>query len=142
VIFRADSSLQFIAGGDFDIPRMKIAKNGNVGINTATPSSRMEVNGNVQLGVGGNAFQEIIKATTNLDVPSIANNGTYTATVTITGVSTGSSVIVSPAGLLPDGLIISSARVSSATMLEIRFVNKSGVAVDPVLMDYYFSVIR
>ena len=142
MIFRADSSLQFIVGGDFDIPRMKISKNGNVGINAATPSSRLEVNGNVQLGVGGNVFQEIIKATINLDVPSIPNNGTYTATVSITGVSTGSSVIVSPAGLLPDGLIISSARVSSATMLEIRFVNKSGVAVDPALMDYYFCVIR
>lgn len=140
MIFTADSSIYFTGGGN--TIRMKVNKNGNVGISTSSPSARLDVNGTSKTGATGSLLQEIIKTTISLNLPSIANNATHTEIISITNVATGSSVFVSPASTFPDGLIIASARVSSAGNVEVRFVNKSGGAVDPAAMNYYIAVIN
>lgn len=140
LIFAADSSIDLRAGGNGT--DLKISKDGNIGIGTTTPSAKLDVNGTVKLGMNGTVLQEIIKASINFNLPSIAAGATLTQTFTVTNAQTSSAVQVSQAGVFGDGLVIGSARVSAANTVEVRFVNTSAVAINPLAMDYHFTVIR
>lgn len=141
VIFRTDSSLNFRTGGNST--KMWISKAGNVGINTGSPTARLHVNGTARFGVNGTVISEIIKATVNANVPSVAaNGGTVSQLFTVANAVLTSAVSVSPDESLPAGLVIASARVSGAQTVEVRFVNTTASAIDPPAMDYHFVIVR
>jgi hypothetical protein len=63
-------------------------------------------------------------------------------TFSVPNAELGSSVIVSPRGSLPDGIILSYARVSEAGVVEVKFYNASMVAKSPALTTYDITVIK
>jgi len=141
LVFVADSSIDLRAGGNGT--DLKISTDGNVGIGIYTPTAKLHVNGTTKLGVNGTAITEIIKATVNQNVGSVpANGGTIAQNFTVTNAALTSAVSVSQDGALAAGLVIASARVSSANTVEVRFVNTSAGAIDPPAMDYHFTIIR
>lgn len=140
LVFVADSSIDLRAGGNGT--DLKISKDGNVGLGTYTPTTKLDVNGTVKLGTNGTVLNEIIKASVNFNLPSIAAGATLTQTFTVTNAQTSSAVQVSQAGVFGDGLVIGSARVSAANTVEVRFVNTSGAAINPSTMDFLFTVVR
>src|SRR5262249_22187000 len=72
IMFEPDSSITFCSGGSLN--RMALDNNGNVGINTTAPASKLDVNGTFTLGANGTVNNALIKNTVNIDVPSIAAN--------------------------------------------------------------------
>jgi hypothetical protein len=140
MFFNADSSVSLATGGF--ITRLIVLKNGNTGINTATPTAMIDANGTFKLGTVGTVNSAIIKNTVTIDVGSVAANNELDVVTAIANVSTTGAVSVSPAVSLPAGLIIAWARVSSAGNITIRYRNVTGAAIDPPSTGYFIAVIQ
>lgn len=140
IFFGNDSTVLIRAGGN--TTRISVEANGNVGVGTLTPAARLDVNGTVKLGTNGSVLNEVIKATVNANLPSVAAGATHTQTFAVTNAATTSAVGVSQGGSFNDGFVIASARVSAANTVEVRFVNTAGSAYDPPAMDFHFTIIR
>jgi hypothetical protein len=113
-----------------------------LGIGTTAPSDTLDVNGDAQFGINGTTITNIIKASVNKDVASIAANSSRLEYYSVTNANTASRVIVSPNAALPNGIIIAYARVSAAGTIEIMFRNTTGGAIDPAAMNYYITLIQ
>jgi hypothetical protein len=100
------------------------------------------VNGSFKLGTSGTVLYNVVKATVNVDVASIPAGTSLLQNFTVSNAPLGSSVIVSPASALADGLIICYARVSGAGTVEVKFRNLSLAAIDPPSMNFYITVIQ
>ena len=99
-------------------------------------------NGGLLETYNGSVWSGTLRNTSNIDIPSINSGTGYTATITVNGAAIGSSVSVSPTIAMPDGLIISWARVSAANTVQIRFNLLYGGPVDPAAENYYVRVIQ
>jgi hypothetical protein len=119
-----------------------VLKNARTGINTSTPAAMLHVEGNAKLGIKGTVIDELIKVTRIKNVPNVAANSTITETFVVSDALPGSTVYISPADALDDGLLIAYARVSVAGTVEVKFTNTTGLAINPVAMDFYITVIR
>jgi len=115
---------------------------GNVGIGTTSPTRTLDVNGNARIGTNGTTIANIIKVSVVKDLPSISADASSTQTFAVANAAVGSTVYVSPANALNDGLIISYARVSSTGTIEVKFRNVSAAAIDAASMNYYITVIE
>lgn len=82
------------------------------------------------------------KAVVTQNIASVAAGASSVETFTVTGAGTTGAVSVSPQNALPDGLIISYARVSATNTVEVKFRNETGAAIDPASMDWYISVVE
>ncbi len=99
-------------------------------------------NGGLVEAYTGTQWAGTIRNTTAIDIPLISPGTGVTMTITIAGASVGSSVSVSPTNSMPDGLIISYARVSAVNTVEIRFNLLYGSAIDPAVENYCIRVIQ
>ncbi len=133
-------ALQFRNNGNQN--RMSIIANGNVGIGTTTPTTKLEINGTTKIGTNGTAINEIIKVTVNKDIPSVAADSQQAVTFAVTNAALNSSVYISPASALPAGLIIAHARVSVAGTVEVAFYNVKVTAIDPAAMNFFITVVN
>lgn len=133
-------ALQFRNNGNQN--RMTIISNGNIGVGTTTPTTKLDINGTAKIGTNGTAINEIIKVTVNRDIPSVAANGQQAVTFTVANAALNSSVYISPASALPAGLIISYARVSVAGTVEVVFYNVKTTAIDPAAMNFFITVVN
>ncbi len=115
---------------------------GNLGVGTTSPGAKMKVNGSTVLGTNGTALTEIIKMTITKDIASVALNSSNPETFLVANCALASTVYVSPASPLTNGLIIAFARVSVAGTVEVTFTNTTGAAINMPSMDYYITVIR
>ncbi len=140
VIFAADSAIELRAGGN--VNRLVILKNGNTGINTSTPDTKLDVNGGFKLGTIGTVLANVIKVTVSVNLPPIAAGGTLPIAFNIPGVLTGATAMTSPDDALNSGLVIASTRVSAANTVEVRFTNTTAAATDQPSMEYYITVIQ
>jgi hypothetical protein len=121
---------------------MTVLKNGNTGINTSSPQDMLDVNGTTRLGTNGTALSEIIKVTVSKNVAAISANSSGTESFSVANAQTTSTVYISPASSLTDGLTIAYARVSAAGNVEVKFTNTTGAVIDPPAMNFYITVIR
>ena len=113
-----------------------------VGINNPTPTRSMDINGNIRIGANGTTIANVIKATVNIDVPSIPSASAVTQTFAVANANIGSSVLISPDQALTNGVIICYARVSAVGTIEVKFGNGTFGAIDPPAMNYYITVIE
>jgi len=113
---------------------------GNVGINTSTPSAKLDVEGNFQLGVSGSVLTNVIKTSVTVNPGSVSTTATTTATATVTGAALNGTVIVNPRSTLSSGLAIAYCFVSAANTITIGFI--SNTAVDPPLMTFDVTIIQ
>jgi hypothetical protein len=146
ISFLADSAISFEAGGF--VQRMKIDKAGIVnipnalGIGTSSPGADLDVNGTAIIGTNGTVLTEVIKVTINKNVASVNGNSSVTEVFTVPNVQTTSTVYISPATALANGLLIGYARVFPANNVEVRFTNVTASSIDPPAMDFYITIIR
>jgi hypothetical protein len=84
----------------------------------------------------------VTKATVNANIGSVPANGSITFDFAVTNAAVGSTVSISPADDLGNGLIIATARVSATNTVQIRLQNVTGGAIDPNQMDYFITVIQ
>lgn len=117
---------------------------GNVGIKTNAPTASLDVEGDFKLGDDGTVLDAIIKETITFRPPSVNANSSVVSTQTVTGATTGSSVIVTPDEDFGNGrLVIAFAWVDSSDNVSIRFNNVS--SIDQGLgsnMDWHITVIK
>jgi hypothetical protein len=99
-------------------------------------------NGGLLETYNGLAWTGTIRSTISIDLPSISVGAGFTATVTVTGATVGSSVSVSPTTDLPDGLIISWAKVDALNSVKIHFNLLFGGPVNPAPENYYIRVMQ
>lgn len=121
---------------------LTVLKNGNVGIGPTDPTDKFEVDGSFRLGEQGSSLQSVIKGSVDLDISSISSGGSNTSFINVPNAATGSTVHLSPASALPDGILIAYARVSAAHTVEVKFSNINPSSVDPDANTFYVTVIQ
>lgn len=135
-----------IGNGDFFVGRsdaLVLLKNGNLGLGSSTPGSRLVVKGDFALGTNGTAINEIIKQTVTGNIPAISALSTTNVTLTVPNVAAGSSVLVSPATVLSTGTVIGYALVSAANTVTLYVGNCSNTLVSAQGgVSFYVTVIR
>jgi hypothetical protein len=114
---------------------------GNIGINTGSPGATLDVNGTFKLGSSGSVLTNIIKTSASINSGSVSPGLTTTVTVTVTGATTGSSVIVNPRTALSAGLLIAYSYVSAANTVTIGFTT-TGATVNPGSTTFDITVIK
>lgn len=73
---------------------------------------------------------------------TVAANTASTQTFSFTGAIIGDAVVFSPNFQLPDGLVISYARVSAANVIEVKFYNMTGAAINVAIGNYDIAIIK
>ncbi len=145
-------------GGDIALwssgERMRVTSNGNVGVGTSTPASRLEVRGDIRLGSVGEYFAP--SSSENLRIVrgkvsaagGVAFGSGYTVTRTAVGVYSVSFSPAFPSGQYPivtasaesNGTVARFAMINSPSnfAVVIRTVNGSGTTADT---DFYFIAV-
>lgn len=117
---------------------------GNVGVKTNAPTASLDVEGDFKLGDDGSVLDGIIKETVNFGIGAISAHTNRTVTATVTGATTGSTVIVNPSSSFGSGrLVIAYSWVSAADEVSIVFHNAATSNQSVVSsMDWYITVIK
>ena len=115
---------------------------GKVGVRTYSPKATFDVAGDFKLGTLGSVLTQIIKVTINRNINAVAAATTSIQTFVVPGADIHGTVYVSPDTPLPDGLVIASARVSAADVVEVRFYNATIATVNPDPMSFHITVIN
>lgn len=124
------------------VDRIKVTSTGNVGIGVFAPARKLDVNGNARIGVNGSTINNIIKASVSGNLPAISPGTSAAVTFSVPNAAVSSSVIVSPTGALPDGLLIAYARVSAAGTVEVKFTNAAGTATTALTQNFHITIIE
>lgn len=145
-------------GGDIALwslgERMRVTSNGNVGVGTSTPASRLEVRGDIRLGAVGEYFApagnenlRILRGKVS-SAGGVAFGTGFTVSRTAVGVYSISFTTAFPSGQYPivtasaesNGTVARFAMVNSPSnfSVTIRIVNGSGTAADD---DFYFIAV-
>ncbi|WP_343304312.1 hypothetical protein AAHN97_22310 [Chitinophaga niabensis] len=121
----AAKDIIFLVGGTASTNEaMRMTPSERVGIATTTPQAKLDVGGNFKMGATGTVLTAITKTSFSLtDNTNITYSSSLTRTVTISGLTPNSSVIVNPRTSLANGVAIAYAYVSSANTLTINFTN-------------------
>jgi hypothetical protein len=141
--------------------------NGNVGIGSVTPAARLEVRGKgstsattalevdnsggtslltvrddgyVKIGTNGTFFSSIIRHSETKNNVSLAGSSNTSVTFTVSGALMGAIVFVSPASEFDHGILIASARVSSANTVTVQIYNDNATRTHT--NTYYITVIN
>ena len=105
-------------------------------------SASFQVNGSTRLGNYGTTINNIIKLTITADIDPVPSNSSLLKTFSVPHATTDASVIVSPQNVLPDGLVISYARVSFTGIVEVKYRNTTATTIDLASMDWYITVFQ
>lgn len=116
--------------------------NNRLGIGTGAPTRTLDVNGTARIGTNGTTITEMIMATVNQNIASCPANSSIVENFAVTNANTASSVNVTPASALSNGLVIAYSRVSAAGNVEVKFTNTTSGALNMGAMNYYFILVR
>lgn len=123
--------------------RIRIKAGGNVGIGTDNAGAKLDVQGDVVLGIGGTVINKVLKASfSNKAVPAIPIGSSAKITFTINGASVTGTAMVSPTTELPDGLIVAYSRVSSANTIEVKIFNASGTPYAAATCNFAITIVQ
>lgn len=118
------STIFLVAGTAASNEAMRISPGENVGIATINPGAKLDVGGTFKLGASGTVLSNIIKTSVSFtNNTNITYTASLTQTVTVTGATTNSTVIVNPRTALPNGVSIAWSRVSAANTVQLNFTN-------------------
>ena len=98
--------------------------------------------GDFKLGNNGTVLTEVIKATVNKNIGTVNANTSSQETFAVVNAALNSTVYISPATTLANGLIIAYARVSVAGTVEVTFTNTTGGNITTGAINYFITVIR
>jgi hypothetical protein len=84
----------------------------------------------------------IFRAVVTTDVGPIPINGHAQINLAVPGAETGSSVMVSPNNVLPDGVVLSFAYMSASEVVLVRFNNLTGAEIPQFSRTFYVTVIK
>jgi len=134
--------------GTSGVERMRIDSAGNVGINTATPTSTLDVNGSLnvngtyKLGTSGSPLNCIMRFDYEVDPPVLQPNGDWVFTVACPGATLNGVVFVSPSADMAH-LMLAYARVKDLNNLEFKFTNMSASpSIDLPLIVLHIGLIQ
>ncbi len=104
---------------------MRVTAARRVGLGTSAPAAKLDVAGTFKLGTSGTALNNMFKTSVTItdNTTSITSTASVSKTVTVTGATTQSSVIINPRSALPSGLAIAYAFVSAANTVTVNFIN-------------------
>lgn len=85
--------------------------------------------GGIAVGGGGATYTKLLKGSTTFDWPSVADGGTSSTTVTVTGVAAGDLCEASMTTVTPTGVWL-VANYESSNTVRVTLHNESGSAVD------------
>lgn len=114
---------------------------GFLGINKNDPTAQLHVNGDFILGVDGNKLKYIVKTKISLPAFSIPGNNSSIQTYAFNLAQIGAAVFLSPKDELPDGLIISYARVKEYGVIEVKFFNAGSSPISLASSEFNVSLL-
>ncbi len=130
--------------GEFD--NRKLIIDNKLGIGIDPDSNTLSVNGTMKLGTNGSTINNIIRHTytTSVGTGDIDAYASYTfPSFTVIGATTGATVSVSPGSDLPDGIVISYARVTAADTVIIKIQNATnGILSISSSVDWYLTITQ
>jgi hypothetical protein len=120
------TGLNFVESNVADY-RLFLQNGGNVGINTSTPSATLDVEGTVQLGVGGTVLNSVMRFTNvSMTVTGVTTTNPVTVLLNAAAYSAvlqNATIIVNPRTSLPTGVAIAFARANANGQITVKFVN-------------------
>jgi hypothetical protein len=110
---------------------------GNVGIGTATPTEKLEVNGNIKaedvtIGIGGTPITRVLSLTIALNFPSTNAQSNADLLLTVTGAIPGDVVSLGLPDISVPANSCYTAWVSAYNEVTVRFNNYSAAAQNPL----------
>lgn len=119
--------------------RLLVTSSGDVGIGTATPEAKLDVNGSIRLGSNGTTLKNVISLEAVFTSSQMVAGGSSTSSSYSSGyvdvfytlpsgstlASTRATIAISPDRDLPVNVSIAYARPVSTTQIKIRFINTS-----------------
>jgi len=135
------SLILFTGGIATSNERMRITSAGKVGIGTTSPATTLDVAGTYKLGSSGTALNNMIKTSFSItDNNAFGLATTKVITATVSGATTGATVILNPRSQLPTAVAIAYSYVSSANTITIGFICSQGVSGTSTLGSITFDV--
>lgn len=90
---------------------------------------------------GGTKVTKVVKGTASVDLPSINNLATGSATFTVTGAAVGDVVVVNPPTMTA-GLSFGGAAVTGTDTVTVYAQNASGVTINEAAANYTYILFK
>jgi len=108
--------------------RIRIIPNGNVGIATAVPAAKLDVNGDFKLGITGNVLTKVIGGQASALLGTINPSTNLPTNITAPGAAVGDRVVVTLSGGTSTTVVLVSATISVANQININLYNFGATA--------------
>jgi len=99
------------------------------------------VEDSMTIGSGGTPITKIVSGVASVNLPSILDGATGSATFTITGADTDDVVVINPPSLTT-GLVFAGAAVTASNTVTVYALNASGATIDEAAKNFRYALIK